>query len=71
MRGGKDVALFVCAGRAWGCDAVAEHSDRWSGCDMTQESKFVLLPGITVLVWDTVELKKAQKRFMHHRRVRH
>jgi arginyl-tRNA synthetase len=23
---GTDVALFVCAGRAWGCDAVAEHS---------------------------------------------
>jgi len=23
---GSDVALFVCAGRAWGCDAVAEHS---------------------------------------------
>ena len=25
-RAGADVALFVCEGRAWGCDAVAEHS---------------------------------------------
>jgi hypothetical protein len=42
---------------------------------MRQESMFVLLPGITVPAWNTVELKatgkKAQKRCMHDRRVQH
>lgn len=38
-------------------------------------STFVLLPGITVPAWNTMELKamgkKVQKRHMHDRRVQH